>query len=549
MTKLSLKASEQQKYNDFLYELLLDKLFESGSDLRKSLVGEFNISDPNARKVIGRAVQSHAIKSSKPYTFGNGQFIYLLNDVDLDVDKVMSICKKFRPPIFRLLAAMKENNGVLSYYEGLKVTASPQDATSTKVSNLKDILKVLVKLEFVYEKKDSNGVSYILFRNDLNDDAEASDKKLMTGHFNKMVIDSSLMPDIIRWLTKSNLIENANAIYRNKKTPSLGAKHNGLMWDAYSYTKATGINPTVGKKADVIEKQTLVVIDVVLYDSYSQIDLDGFLSRVQININSVRTRKRKVMPIIIYKSCSDLILNKIRKLGFLSFDIGSIFGTKIYAVLNKLEEINSLVLEDGNIDRSVQKLLKIIRASGQEDALKDLRGVLFEVLLFPVLRSIYSNANAERGKILGKMADDGSKESYEYDYIFNSSHPEEIIIIELKGYNSNATISLGDKNKKSSLKWFFERTLPFAKSQYKTEIAKGKVLKAVYITSANFWKDGKEYVAKLNATKLKSAKMNVAYDRTDLLRLLEENGFKREIKIIDKYYKKLDKPTEAKSLA
>ncbi|MCX2476089.1 hypothetical protein OQZ33_17275 [Pedobacter sp. MC2016-05] len=73
--------------------------------------------------------------------------------------------------------------------------------------------------------------------------------------------------------------------------------------------------------------------------------------------------------------------------------------------------------------------------AGQEDALRDLRGVMFEILMFPVLSSIYANAAATRGKTCSVTDADGKKEGYEYDYIFNSSHPQEIVVVELKGYN------------------------------------------------------------------------------------------------------------------
>lgn len=537
MTKI-LNESEQEKYGAFIYNILLEKLFQSGGELRKLLVDKFYVNDAHARKIIERAAKTRDIKSSKPYTFGNGQYIYLLPDQDLDVTKIKLICRHKRPPLYRLLQAMEDNNGIISHYEGLKITASVDQSSSTKVNTLQDMLKILIKLELVYEKGDANGINYIIFRDDFDKNSVTTDAKLMAQHYNKMIIDSSLMPDIIRWLAKSNLLENVNAIYRNKKKPSIGAKQNNLYWDAYGYTKVTGINPMLGAEATTIDKQTLVVLDVVLSEDYKQLDLDGFLARVQININSVKSGVRKIMPIVVYKSCSDEVLNKLKKLGFLAFDIGSIFGTQIYMILNKLKEVNDLLLADRDIERSVNDVLKVIRSAGQEDALKDLRGVLFEVLMFPVLKSIYSSASVVRGKTYSTKDETGKKEGYEYDYIFNSSNPEEIVVVELKGYNSSVSIPLGDNNKKGSLKWFFDRTLPFAKTHFKKEIGEGKKFKAIYITSAHFWQDGKDYIAKLNKGGLKSAKMDVAYDRTALLNLLKENSFKKEVELIEQYYTK-----------
>ncbi|WP_299568458.1 hypothetical protein [uncultured Pedobacter sp.] len=529
--------TEQSKYTDFLYDVLSEQLHQSGAELKEALIKKFDVTPDNARQIIKRAAASLAIKSSKPYKFGNGQFIYLLPDKEITWRQVQRICQKKRPPIFRLLTYMDNHQGVISYYDAMKITASPDEESSTKVATLSDIVKVLVKLNLVIEERDENGINYILFKDELLDEGErrAAAKPLMAAYFTKMVIDSTLMPDILRWLSRSNLIAASPPVYRNKKTPSFGAKQNNLFWDAYSYTKATGINPVRAVKATMAESQTLVVLDVVLYKEYTQLDLDGFYNRVQININSVLLTARKVMPIIVYKECTEEILGKMRALGFLAFDVASIFGAKIYAVLSQLNLLHNLLLDDGDVEKSVRKVLKIIRESGQEDALRDLKGVLFETLMYPVLKQIFPNASIVRGKLLS-VGKGSKKEGYEYDYIFHASNPDEIVVVELKGYNSNVTIPVGDREKKGSLKWFFERTLPFAKQFYKSEISQGKKFRGIFITSASFWDDGRAYVSQVGKGSFKPQKAEVAYERKELLAMLRNNHFHSEAKIIETYY-------------
>ncbi|SOD17795.1 hypothetical protein [Pedobacter xixiisoli] len=535
MTKTR-SVSVQEIYTDFMYELLQEKLYQSGGELKKALVDKFNISEDNARQIISRAASTYAIKSSKPYTFGHGQFIYLLPDKDIDINQVRRICYSERPPIYRLLTHMIKHGGIVSFYDAMKITASPDEESSTKVSTLSDIVKVLVKLNLVYEERDENGINYILVKDELEEeDRRKLAKPLMTSYYNKMVVDSSLIPDVLRWLSHSNLISTISPIYRNKKTPSYGAKHNNLLWDAYSYSKTTGINAVRAVKALTSETQTLVVLDVVLSDEYSQLELDGFYNRVQININSVKLTGRKIMPIIIYKTCSQEVLNKTRALGFLSFDIASIFGTRIYDILSKLDEINELLLENEDVEKSVRKILRIIRQSGQEEALRDLKGVLFETLMYPVLKQMFPNASIERGK-LWSIESESKKETYQYDYIFDASQPDEIVVVELRGYNSNVFVSLGDKDKKGSLKWFYEHKLPFVEQFYKDKISQGKKLRGLYITSASFWDDGRAYIAKLNKGVHKPLKTEIAYERHELLSMLRANDFKSEAKIIDSYY-------------
>ena len=528
----------QEQYNEFLHEVLGERLFESGMNINELLVERFSVSPENARQIIKRAVTQRIIKSSSPYTFGKKQYIYIYNEHILDADSVKLICKTSRPPIYRLLEYMDINQGIISFYEALKITGSPIEKSSTKVSALEDILNLLRKLDIIYEKRDPNDVVYIILKLNKELLAEPVERELMNSQFGKMAMDCSVLPDILRWLGQANLINNSTPIYRNKKTPAIGAKHNNLTWDALAYTKATGINHILGSKADTIEKQTLVVLDVVLSEEYSDLHLDGFYSRIQINRNSVTGTERKVLPIIIYKACVEHTLNKINKLGFIAFDIGAIFGTRIYTILNRTQELSLFFKETEKIDEAIESILNTIDDAGQEDALKDLRGTLFEFLMYPLLSSLYPTAMIDRGKKLSRLNLDGKKEGYEYDYIIQSSNPPETIFVELKGYHSRATIPLGDKNTKASLKWFFQRTLPFAEKEYKQDIDKGKPAKAMYITSANFYEDGTRFIESLNKSRYKPLNLNVGYERSSLLQLLNERGFKNEIKIIEKFYTK-----------
>ena len=138
------------------------------------------------------------------------------------------------------------------------------------------------------------------------------------------------------------------------------------------------------------------------------------------------------------------------------------------------------------------------------------------------------------------------KESYEYDYIINSSNPKELVFVELKGYNDKATIPLGEINpetnipEKASLRWFFRRALPFAAKHYNHMLIDGKQVKAVFITSANFWEGGREFLVTVNKGSFKSKKLNVSYERNGLIALLKENDLETEVKIIEKFYMKGD---------
>ena len=137
------------------YEAFLTKLFSDdsrflvGEELSSLLQKKFNITSDNSRKVIQRAVTKGIIKSSAPLTFGKKQYLYMATKTGLSKEVVKRITKEHRPPIYRLLWLLDLNNGIISYYEALKVTASPLAESTTKVSTLGDIVSVLKKINLI----------------------------------------------------------------------------------------------------------------------------------------------------------------------------------------------------------------------------------------------------------------------------------------------------------------------------------------------------------------------------------------------------------------
>lgn len=521
------------KYDSFILKNLDNKEIKVSGELCKLLEDHFKIQNSYARKLVQRATKKGIIKSSTPLTFGKGQYAYCKPTTNFTKDRIKSVCKNHRPTLYRLLVGLDINEGILSYYEALKITASPLTKGFSKVDYLDDLISLLLDFDIVYIKVDKNLVKYIILKN-----KNEEEENLMQLHFAKMSLDTAFVRDIIDWLIKSNLIDNKNIIYRNKNNPSKGAKHNNLIWDAFGYTKTTGLNPSLAIESNVPAKQTLVVLDILLSRDYEQIDLDGFLKRIQINLNSVSQGKRKVIPIIVYRDCKNSILNKIKRLGFLSYDIGSIYGSNIFRVLENLSklQINKKLFEDDDFERIIKDTLKTIDISGQADQLKAVKGALFEIIMYQVLKHQYPNAEVLPNFNYSRINKNGIKEGYEYDFIIKSSNPKEIIVIEVKGYKSTYEIQLGDHEKKYTTNWFFKRTLPFVKKRFETELKNDYKFRACYIASCNFSEEAIEDLEKLNRGSFKPKKMDMYYDRKKLLGFLLDNDFKNLESIINKFY-------------
>ena len=387
------------QYQNFVYRFVAKKEFVAAAEIINALQEEYALTNSYARKILQRTTEKGIIESSKPVTFGRGQFIYMLPGQQINMTDVKHIFKKYRPPLYRIVDVMEQNDGIISYYEALKLSASPEEKSSTKASTVNELIRILVKLDLVTVETDSNDIRYII-------DTETLDAKpTMINQFGRMMLDTMFIPDMLKWMRNVNLIDNLKTLYRSKHNPSKGVVHNSLVWDAYGYTKSTGFNDIVGKKANTIEKQTLVVLDVVLSREYSQSDLDGFLGRVQVNLNSVKEGRRKVVPVIFYKDISSKVQNTLASLGFLSFDIGTVFGNKIKGIVDKIGKFQNQLESkpDKGQSQTVESLLSTIRDAGQEDNLSNLKGILFEFLLYPLLRTIYSSAGISHGKYYSRL--------------------------------------------------------------------------------------------------------------------------------------------------
>jgi len=549
INKGSVTKQEMNPYNAFLRDQILITNTALGSVLAQALMTEFGVKADHARKLLERATEKGIMKSSKPLTFGKGKYLYLNPDWYFTLNLIKENSISTRPTLYRLLDLLDLNVGVVSYYEALKLTASPEEKTSTKVSLLKDMLSDLRQLKLTEERQDIRGIRYVLHRAPRAiEDEELHYKEMMTLHYERMRIDALFIRDMLHDLDATNLIDSDNAVYRGVGSPSIGAKHNGLLWDAIAYSRTTGINPVNAAQAKTIDKQTLVVLDAVISRKYEQIDLDGFYDRIQIHINSVTKQARKVVPMILYYQIDDLTLNRARKMGFLTYSLAQRYGSNISKVMNNIQFI-FMMPETPNLGKLIEQTLSALSPHVEES--KALRGALFEALMKPVFRHFYSQSLIYSDLILTDP-EDGMKKR-EFDFVIISSHPKEIVLVELKGYPSSSSIALSKLDKKmverkGTIKYFAEGSVPLARRHYKLDLQyENYPVRMIFMTTGGYYEDGQQYLRTLNTGKLKPAKLDTGYDGAKLVALLRTEGFTHEASIITKYFSKEDTIIDAEA--
>ena len=338
--------------------------FLTSSEIIGHLVKKFGVTEVNGRQIVNRTATKKLIYSTKPVSFGKNRFIYYLPGTEIDYDFLLEVCQEHRPPLYRTLFTLREQGGIMSYFDVLKIASPVLDNSNNHKETLEKIIGELKSLNLADTVEDDWGGKYIV----LNDRADFTFQQTIYSLRSQLSTDAMLIPDILRMLQATNIIDNQNVTYRNKNTPTLGVNHLNHVWDAVAYTKTTGYNPILAAKADTVDKQTLVVIDVLLYRDYTMEDFQGFFDRVQSVRQSVKMGKRKILPVIIYRETDVHTFNTIRKVGFLAFNIGYIYGNRIYDVIANLNKLKASDFEDPQIDfgKVVADTLLIVKDAGQE---------------------------------------------------------------------------------------------------------------------------------------------------------------------------------------
>lgn len=521
------------QYHKYISEKLAKRDYILAKELNLDLQKKFSVKPDNGRQIISRAVRDKVIRPSV-ITFGNGQLAYTRLDKKLSKEMVLAIAKVNRPPLYRLIVMLDIFEGMLPYHEAMKVSATPIKSENTKSDSIEKLVKEIETLEYGKLFRNVSGDKFIVYQ-PLLAEAEALSSKVMKG----TSVDASFIPDVLKALQKYNIIDNSKVLYRNRNTPGKSISHNNYVWDAVAYTKTTGINDVRSSEANSFDKQTMVALDVVISRTYTDVDLQGFVSRIQGIQSAVKTGKRKVLPIVVYAETeSKILVNRIKKLGFLCFDLGSIYGSRIYKILENVLLVKKADGAGNNrIDSAdkVEEILSDMRNAGQEENLSNIKGDLFESLMFPLLNLVFSDAAIEPGPSLKSRNENGKQEGYEYDYIVTAPRIKEILVVELKGYASSNYISLGDENTKNTINWFFSRTFPFAKNILKNRDANSKIT-ACYITTSKFKDDGVAFLSSINKGKLKPAALDVWYDGEKLMALLDQYKLVKAQQIIKRYY-------------
>lgn len=514
---------KRDQYEEFISSEVADAGgFLGGQDLSQKLIEKFNVTGANARKIIERAAERNVVYSSSPFTFGKRQFLYVNNKSLFTLSGIIKISKKYSAPLHRLLVAFNKNGQVLTTYEGKKITASAYKNNDGKKTDFNKIIAFL-KYYNVIEIKEIDDIQFL---------TTPGENEGLVDEYQRFIVECKLIPDVLKFMLNMYIIDDNNIIYRSDKKREGGIFHD-IFVDAFGYS-------LIGKGQTTDTHQSnkvCVVLDAVLTREYLVSDIDGFYERVAIIKHSIKNGVREVIPIVVYYKAEATVASRIKALGFVRLNLSTVFGSKINSIIQGFSELDYAYINQENATEKIKGVLKTIKNTGQENNLQNIRGKLFECIIYLLLKNLYPEAEILFNKKLRAKDSPGKEITHEYDFIINNLRTSEIILVEVKGYRKDIHIKLGNSDEKFTVKWFTERKLKFAKENY---IPFGNNLnyKICYIASCFFESDAIEYLQKLRKLKPSNPQLGTFYDGNTLREHLKLLGRKDLDDVIKEFYSK-----------
>ncbi|MCH5191586.1 MAG: hypothetical protein J1F23_05415 [Oscillospiraceae bacterium] len=496
-----------------------------GSELKKFLIDEFpTLKEANARKVISDCIKKGIIKSTAPIKFGNNEFVYYSVQAKNRFELFKHNIKKYKPKLHSAIFALKRNSGIISYNELCKITGAYENENLHDV-NINSLLNDLNVLN-IAELKEFNGIKFLVFKNHIFTE-ERINNVVEDLKDKNLVLYQSLL-----WMSRNNIISSNKQLYFGEGNNYNGVQNNDTVWDAFCYTN------TVGLGDQTKEFQTIAVVDFLHKHKYEEYDFSGFKSRVDHLLYSVKGEKRKVLPIIIATDFSPVARALINKNNYMCFDLDSLLGKNAFGIARKyqksIKEIREKIKnhKEDEIQDNIYEFCNYLHDNKTEINYQNLKGDLFEYLMYPVFTKIFDKRNDHITHSFSKSVD-GKK--FECDYRIETE--SENIFVELKGYKKDYIIPLGgyDQEKKKiasnqCVKWFLCETYENAKKA----VGQERKPSFCYITTASISDEAKE--ALKDRKKDKPNDLESYYEREGLIELLNKYGFKKEVKIIENYF-------------
>ncbi len=445
---------------------------ELSKEITEHLMNEFKITRANARKVLSILVRDKKLVRFERMVFDSGSYlIYKTMNEDYFLKKSL----KLKPYLSLILKELDENR-VISNYRIAKYSAASLDDSSSKRT-----LKMVVEEIKCYRK-----VKY--FNNHIVYNALTEDECISTINEYKKhdIFNLRLISSVVNYHLHMNVITNQTMLYRSKQFEL--PKYIDNVFDIIGTSLSLAGKNENCKCLYEVNATNIVTLDEVKY----------FIERIE-NVRNNKSNKHRIMPIIVYLAIREEALLEAKKNGVILFDVNKVFGCRMKEIYSLLDACDNNEYDINNI----ATVLEVIRQSGQDINLGNLKGELFERIVVEIVSCIYNSQGIRiKRNCLEKEI------NREIDIEIDNDKPNEVVLVECK--SSSSKILLGYYNEKTgkitndSVKYFYD-TL----SKYREKINDNG--KFCFFAANGFEKKAIDKMQKYSPT-LKPSKLDFYYD-------------------------------------
>jgi len=492
----------------------------ASNELAKKLVNQGDAENEiAARKQIQRAKNANSIFSSDPVRFDKVFLYYLENQKPgrKYANKVVSLLKR-KPSYLRILKTLFANRGFITIGQIAKASACLPAGELKSPGGRKTISSVIVELEMLGIIEPVPELSQ-LYKIGQHFGMPRVKKK---AFLLKLSAEQELLKEVLDWVRDSFLLAyDSNKI---RESEFSACEFNQSYFDLHGpvyfgpFTES-GLYRRTRSKGDFL------VVDIVGYRSFSEVDADAFLERIRSIVH--RWKTLTVTPIVFAPTFSRAAFQTLRKAGVSAVPLSRVVGANVNELLKSLWRHVGLRSGSEIEATQIEQSLKLAEGTitNSDGIVGDLKGVLFEMIIALAWKA------AGYEVVLQKMAKHMTTfDECEFDVV--AIRGNSCKLIECKGRSDKTK-----QEQKEDVERHFDYRCRIATDEYGWNITdKYSSIEAIYITSGCFSSDATTYS---DATPKTIGKIICSrWDRDKLFEWLRELGQDKLCKLIQKYYSK-----------
>lgn len=516
-------------YDELCVSILKQRGPLLGSELAKYIITKSNIKSNYARQIISRALKGGFINSTYPVKFQRQEMIYSINGQRIN-EKLKAVVYDKSKKMSRLLDAMIDNNGFLTYEEFCKISAGFIPEASdyhSKHKTVKKLVDEMIILGIIRRPIEIDDTKLIVADNKWTSIVRF-DETLAKLRINSLELSKLYIKELLRWMERLNLA----GWETTQITESNEYGKNGFWWDAYGFSYVWGLYKSK-KEKNIFNPSTeksgsLIVVEAILHRQMKIYDVAGFIDRIGMIYNRLKIKDNfRIIPVCFANSLENEAFELAKSKGIIIANVSEVFGSKIAEALLKIEKINIKDIKSEKIG----EIIGLIE-NNEDGRFGNLKGYVFNFLIASVM-----NIQGYGIPKIGRKYRFDNKEC-EVDLVFELE--DDLIICETKGYSRSNSIKLGNNsNENDSVKKFFEKTCYIVKK------STGKNIIPIFIASCSFDDDAIKYMQEKKQTKKmrnllenSRAPRNIYYDYNKLMAMLSRKSvYSEHRKVIKEYFK------------